>query len=700
MYSRDGSACKVVLRIKRDIPDRIVYRSGVFLSFPGRAIFYFYLKEDLMKGKSCIRCLLAGFLLWAPTTFAQADDNAEPAVSKSDTMVVTAGRLEEKKEDVTANVTIVTGIDIRESGAQDLGELLAKEGFMIREYPNSLVSVGVRGFRTETHGNDLSSHVLILINGRRAGTGNLAKILVDNVERVEIVRGPGSVQYGASAMGGVVNVITKQGKGKPAFEVGQTLGSYDYLKTAASGSVEISDFDFSFSASTESQDDYTTADSVTYYNTGFDSKDRISFNAGYSFLPKNRIGISFSSYDGDGIGSPDRLAENDLDNYVNTSIRTTDVTYDGQTDNGFMIWNLRYFSGKDEYETFGDSYYFRDTDQQGAQGQFTVNWDHAHVTTGFDWTHYEISNSYSIPGGENTYDNPAGFLLAKIKLMDDSLVLSAGGRQDSYEVESDEGESTDETNWSSSLGAIYKFAPGISVRVNYAEAFKMPTADELYMFDDYSAWGFGIYSGNANLKPEESKTWEIGMDAAYAAFSGSLTYFQTTFDNKIDTVYIPEESLTTYENLEGAEISGFEGTLDFDFGAHYYWTWELAPYASFTYLTERKDESTGEDLQYTPEWTASYGLRFANPEKGFTSRLNLSYTSEQDITDYAGTGDPTSKAVTVADLTVSKTLFSFQKTGEIVLNTEIRNLFNEDYDLVQGYPAQGRSFFVNLKYVY
>jgi vitamin B12 transporter len=190
------------------------------------------------------------------------------------------------------------------------------------------------------------------------------------------------------------------------------------------------------------------------------------------------------------------------------------------------------------------------------------------------------------------------------------------------------------------------------------------------------------------------------MDAVYGAFSGSLTYFKTDFENLISYSYIPEEDLTRYENVEGARISGFEGTFDFDFGAHFYWTWELAPYASFTCLTERDDENTGEDLQYTPEWTASYGIRFANPELGFASRLNVSHTGEQDIIDYEGTGENTFDAVTVADLTISKTLFAFQETGRVVLNTEIRNLFNENYEFVQGYPAPGRNFFVGVKYVY
>ncbi|MCK5545538.1 MAG: TonB-dependent receptor, partial [Desulfobulbaceae bacterium] len=542
--------------------------------------------------------------------------------------------------------------------------------------------------------------------GRRAGTGNLAKIMMDNVERIEIIRGPGSVQYGASAMGGIVNVITKQGHGKPSVYAQGTLGSWDNKKFSAGASGQIKNFDFSFSASSESQDDYNTAQGDKYFNTGFDSKERISVNAGWTFVPDNRIGVTYTGYEGEGIGSPGRLSRNDLDNYVDHGINTVDFVYDGQTTDGFMIWNLRYFNGKDKYETFdpenygNEHKYFRDTDQQGAQAQLTVKWEHTHVTTGFDWTRYEIANSYTIDGSENTYDNPAAFLMAKTKLFNDKLVLSAGGRYDRYDVESDDGQSTDETNWSSSLGAAYKFTQGLSVRVNYAEAFRMPTADELYMYDDYSAYGFGIWSGNPDLAPEKSKTYEIGMDFSKKSVSGGITYFHTNFEDKISYAYDSVDDITRYENVDGATISGIEGTLKFDIGAFFNWRYELSPYASFTCLTEYEDEEEDEDLLYTPQWTASYGICFANPDIGFVSKLNFAYIDEQDIIDYEGTGETTLDSYTVADLTVAKTLFSFDKYGEVSIKAEIQNLFDEAYAVVQGYPVPGRAFYIGLKYVY
>ena len=82
--------------------------------------------------------------------------------------------------------------------------------------------------------------------------------------------------------------------------------------------------------------------------------------------------------------------------------------------------------------------------------------------------------------------------------------------------------------------------------------------------------------------------------------------------------------------------------------------WEVAPYLSFTCLTELKDDQAEADLYYTPEWTASYGLRLANPDIGFVSKLNVAYTGEHDITDYEGTGETSLKGYTVVDLTISK----------------------------------------------
>ncbi|MFW6244065.1 MAG: TonB-dependent receptor, partial [Desulfovibrionales bacterium] len=134
---------------------------------------------------------------------ASLAENATHPVDRTypmDAMVVTASRTPERLGEVSSHVELITAEEIRRSTAENVGDLLAERSLgHIQKTPGTLTSVGIRGFRTEALGNDIKAHVLVLLNGRRAGTGNLAKLMTDNVERIEIIHGPGSVQYGSAA---------------------------------------------------------------------------------------------------------------------------------------------------------------------------------------------------------------------------------------------------------------------------------------------------------------------------------------------------------------------------------------------------------------------------------------------------------------------------------------------------------------------
>ncbi|MBU1170951.1 MAG: TonB-dependent receptor [Proteobacteria bacterium] len=622
--------------------------------------------------------------LCAPSWAEKENDD----IKVLDTLVVTAGRVAEKPEDVTSNITVFDEDLIGQSSAHDLGGLLQEQGFMIREYPNSIVVVDIRGFKTDLYDSELEGYVLILVDGVRSGTGVLNKINIDNVERIEIIRGPGSVQYGASAMGGVINVITKKGRGKPSVYVEQTTGSWDFSKISAGASGRADDVDFSLSASTETQGDYQTAQGDTYYNTGFTSKERYSLNTGWTFLPKHRVGICYSGYKAENVGSPGYFSDIDRTNTITLSKKDkTDLDYTGQMENGFLSWDLKYYYGENKRNSDTANNFPKDK-QQGSQGQITADWGRVRATTGLDWTHYKKST---------TYENLAAFILTKTQLLNERLVLSAAVRQDNYDMDGSDTKRTDDSNVTPSVGFAYKITGELKIRANYAEGFKVPTPEQLFRYNDYGS--MGILEGNPDLKPEKSKTWECGLDVNHGALSSGITYFHTAFEDQIAYVS-PMAGYWTYENLSGATLAGMEGNLRFDLGVMFDWDFELAPYTSFTHLIEYTNDETDEDLFYTPDWRASFGLSFAMRDQGFVSKLNFSYLSDQRIKDNEGTGANELDGFTVADLTVSKTLFSMGKAGEISLKADIRNLFNENYALVQGYPSPGRSFYMSLRYDY
>ena len=631
-------------------------------------------------------------------------------------VVVTAGRVKEKKKEIASNITIIDEEEIKMSSATDLGDLLIEKGIGdTRKYPGGLTPIGIRGFRSETHGIDLEGYVIILLDGHRIATGNASKIMTKNIERVEIIRGPASVQYGSTAMGGVVNVITKQGKGKPTFFVEGMLGSFGYLEKSVGFSGKINMVDFSGSFSRSSMDDYDTADNVEgdrYYNTGYHRKDSYSLNIGAEFFPGNRIGLIYTNYDAERIGTPDCLYQNDLDDYKDSSNRTLDLIYDGKTSDGLFSWKARYYEGKDKNKWFDpvasnpgwgsdDGIPNKLTvDHKGAQAQVSINQEYLLVTAGFDWMNYETEDDTYSP--KNTeYDNPAYFLLAKARLFDQKFIISGGLRYDEYEVDmKGEGTTESDDHISPRVGVAYLLTNWLKLRANYGEAFRMPSAQELA--GNYPGW-WGDYVGNPDLNPEKSETYEGGMDFSYASFNAGLTYFHTDFKDKIETYTTPSGD-TSWENIGKAEIEGVEGDLSYDVGTFFSWDYQVKPYVSFTYLTKYKDKETDEDLKYTSDWHVSYGITISDYD-GLSANLNFAYIGKQDIDDWRNAGPPTWVApriekgsFTVANFTIAKKILSTEKYGGITLKGEIQNLFDKDYEYVNDYPMPGRSFFLGLRY--
>jgi vitamin B12 transporter len=183
----------------------------------------------------------------------------DETVLKLEEVVVTATRTEENVRDVPVPVQIITTEEIEESGATNVGDLIGKyvTGHY-HKYSGLQAPIGLRGFMTDAHGDDIKGHVLILVDGHRIGTGNMAKIPLDLVERIEIIKGPASALYGSAAMGGVLNIITKKGKGKIKTTLKQELGSFDYEKSSlSSGGMGDDKFAYHIAASYESAGNYS-----------------------------------------------------------------------------------------------------------------------------------------------------------------------------------------------------------------------------------------------------------------------------------------------------------------------------------------------------------------------------------------------------------------------------------------------------------
>ncbi len=640
----------------------------------------------------------------------------QPMSVMGEEMVVTSSRIEERKRDMTSNVTIIGKNEIEQSSAKDLGELIAEKNIgYVHKYPGTMTSVGIRGFRTESHGNDLMGKTLVLLNGRRAGTGNLAKIAIGEVERIEIIRGPAAVQYGSAAIGGVINVITAKGIGDPRLYFAQELGSNEYTQTTFGTGGKVGNLDFSGSISLSEMDDYKTASGATYHNTAYDGQREGSFNIGYELIPGHRIGVNHTNFKVDHASSPGYLSQNDRDDYLVKEIYSTDLVYDGRTTDRRFSWMTRYFTGRDRdisFDPVGSNPGYDNTlgydngvpndsvtDHKGAQAQATWNHDVFRVTAGVDWVNYKETQTEYAPY-LSEYDNLAQFMLLNGYLFDRRLVLSAGFRYDTYDLTSQgyvdsTQEKQDADDFLKNFGVAWHVIDGVKLRASYAEGFKMPSSKELAA--DYVSWRTH-YVGNHDLKPEESRNYEIGADFEYKELSSSLSWFTTDFKNMIQPATIAGNS--SWVNLGGATLSGIEGELSYSV-LPFSGNWKFTPYTSCVYMTEYKDNATGDRLLYTPQWNSTVGVRINN-QRGCSAIINVVYTGKTDIKDYESSSlGPviTKGGFAVANLSLAKKFqVDEKKNGRaITIKGEVNNLLDRDYQYVKGYPMPGRTFVIGLR---
>jgi len=629
-------------------------------------------------------------------------------VGMLDEVVVTAGRVEESRKDVSANITVIGRDQLDQAVARNVGDLFAELGLShIQKYPGTLTSIAIRGFRTETHGNDLQGHVLVLLDGRRAGTGNMAKILTKNVERIEVIRGPGAVQYGSGGVGGVVNIITRQGAGNSVTAEGGA-GSFDEYEGTIGATLLHKGFDFAGTFTGQTIGDYKTGGGQRYENTGFDDKTGISLNGGYSFADTNRLGMIFTGFNVNEDGNPGYIDAVDTDDYTDKENYSLDTRYTGRDASGNYQWMARYFFGRDEndwtYPTgsnpdgwdFGETA-SNQTDQQGAQAQLSGQLGMVTLVGGADWVQYKVENSWT--PAKTEYNNPALFLLGKGTVMEDRLIVTAGLRYDWYDVEvvDPAGREEKDTHLTPSVGLAWMVTETLKLRGRYAEGFVMPSADQLAA--DYWNWGIRTV-GNPELKAEKSKTFDGGLDYAQAGFNGSLTYFTTDFEDKI-TNYILADGSSSWVNLGSASIDGFELEASYDLGVPLNLAWEIRPYLNMTLLGNYEDEATGADLLYISGTTYSAGLVVADGSSWFC-RLNVAYTGTQDVQDWQAETYPVPVvelgSFTVADLVASYRFLTSERYGNWTVRGEIRNIFDEEYGYVLGNPMPGRSFFGGLRW--
>ncbi|MDR2437628.1 MAG: TonB-dependent receptor [Endomicrobium sp.] len=683
-------------------------------------------------------------LLFVVSPSMAQTSNEDSSISFLDTLVITAARTLESVREVTSNITVIEPETISASSAQTVSQLLQQQGFQVRGANAGGQTLTMRGYAQQAvwSGGEMSSRVLILLNGRRIISNGLDFSGLANVERVEIIRGSASLQYGPSAMGGVVNIITRRGGPDTKIYVESGIGSYGLAKEKAAFSGVVGDFDFSVGLTYIDQDQsYRTGKGWVWQRTATGRNFNANVNMGYTINDLHRIGIDYyylniygdecppsgvSHINPQDPGKPASFTYHDM--YVSNIA----FTYEGRTPSNLFNWSVNYGTGRNHDLAPGVSDYGAIPDYVSLYlfnidtftGVFSYNGNLISATLGVDYVKYDQYNPYNSPGynslTQSNLSDIGYFLSAKLHLLDDRLVFSAGGRYDNYKLNAIEpyAISQKQHNFVPSFGVAYSPVQWLKLRANFSEGFRMPMPGEL-------TGSPATTLPNMGLKPEESKTWEIGADLYWKYVSGSLTYFESRYTNKIASMPVPGtvrpdgSGQPYYRNINISKqlFTGIEFAIAFDIGMALDQSFSLKPYFNITRFFKILNKDHNPDSPYSVEnngfdevpnvfkTTFSAGITFDYPDYNLSANLNVRKLSH-GITQSWDEGLFPAPYLTysnsaIVDFSLQKQLISFgENLGALGLKVEVNNITDAYDESYISYPGPGRNFYVGLTYTY
>ncbi|WIM09057.1 TonB-dependent receptor [Enhydrobacter sp.] len=500
--------------------------------------------------------------------------------------VVTATGRPEPVTSVAGTVQVIDGEKITRSTARSVTDLLSENavGFM-SQWTQGQTSLNIRGGATEGQGRDYKSEVLILINGHRAGTANISKLSVADVERIEIVRGPASVIYGSQNMGGVVNIILKTGRTAPGTLAEMDAGSFGLIEGRLQNGGTYKGVDWYLGLSGGKQDDYQVGGGQVELNTAW-SRMGGTGAVGWQIDDDNRIDTTIRT---DGVyGAGFRGSSANIFAFDTRYNQSIDVSYNGKTPDGrgHLFAQGYYVQDVDDLNnpspltsliapparTFTDHNHRR-IDIEGVRVQPRYRfWPSNELLAGVDWERSWIISYRFRAGGpavtqlspqdNNETDNVwALYAEDAQKLFDDRLTVRAGVRQTwgttsllatpnaptlipgSVDYRA--------TTWS--VGTTLQVTGWLTGRFGASSGFRAPTATELGANFTTTPIGNTIF-GNPNLSPETSHQLELGGTIATKNARLDLALFQNVISNRIQSVRISSQGgvvVSQYQNNPG-----------------------------------------------------------------------------------------------------------------------------------------------------
>lgn len=610
------------------------------------------------------------------TQFAVAAAAQQPDTLTLSPIVVTATRVPMASDAVSSAVTVISGDALRARGIATVADAL-------RLTPGAaVVASGSFGGQTSVflRGGE-SDYVKVLIDGvpqnQPGGFYDFANLGTEDVERIEIVRGPVSVLYGSDAVAGVVQVFTRTGFGRPGGRL--ALGGGSYGTEWSTGEVSGATGPFAWRGTASRR---TTSGTFPVNN---DDR-RLLLGGSIRFTPdaRNAAGLSFHYGDAvyhfptDGTGQIADSNQFTTDRGPSLSVEATHAFSDRVSARASLDWHREDSRFDDAADSPGDTtafccFHSRDLVQRllvGARADVRLP-PRATVTAGVE---RELQRQTGTT--LDTSRGNSGLYAQILAGLGTAVTLTAGGRFD------------DNRQFGSHVtgraGVAWRAAPGTRLRVSLGTGFKEPS-----FFENFAT---GFSRGNPTLRPERSTSWEVGVERNLAGdrFVVQATWFDQRFRDFIRYSPAPVGlDSVNYVNVGDATARGLELSMHAVPGGG------LTLDAAYTFLRSR-DAGTHQRLLRRPTHSGSVQVsrRFgARGDLGVTAR----YTgdrADQDFSSFPATV-VTLPSHTVLDASAELRLTSRRGTlPGLVLTGRVENLFGARYDEVRHFPAPRRTLLV------
>lgn len=632
---------------------------------------------------------IATFVLSAIICSSASISRADTDVTEeknSRTVVVTANRVETPIDQVASSMTVVPGKEIEERHLKHVSEAL-------RDVPGvDVVRSGPVGGNTAVFIRGANSeHTLVLIDGIEANDPvsptrafNFSNLDTNNIQQIEVLRGPQSTLYGSDAMGGVINIITKKGDGGPQLFASADAGSYNTYTERAGFSGSTEEWNYSFGFNQENTQNISSAafkygnrETDGYRNTGFSSRvgfvpsDALQFN----LITRYNYGESqLDNSGGVGADDPNRLLKNEQffsrfegksSHFENVFQQTLGVSYSDQ-------WIRDNNDVDDMSSDFLRSRYVGRLLKFDWQGNAAVT-DWATVIVGAETEEERGSSNYFSDGFFGPFSNDfdartarTNSYYAQVHFNADQFFGTTGVRTDNHS------QFGTEVSWKAATGYNIE-STKTRIAGSVGSGFKAPS-----LFQLYSSYG------NPDLQPEKS----VGVDGGIEQqiLGDKLAVGVTYFWNKFRDLITFDPNTFISENIASARTQGLETSVSSRPLE------DVSMKLSYT-LLRTKDLDSDEQLLRRPKNRIGFDTAYQFSPKGnvILSVIMVGQRVDNDFSTFPAT------RTTLPTYTTLNLAANYELTERVELYARLDNIFDREYEDVLGFGTRGAAAYGGIK---